>query len=1227
MLKAVQCDGCGFAFTVAKLAEQQQVGCPGCNGVVNIPPDGNDKNTIVGNRYQIKEIFEEGPVSNLYMAMDLDYEDYVLLRIYSWNFSSGVSNLEDFLHTLTSVSHLAEPVHIRITDQGIDDGQIYTVWPYEDLESIESIVRRSGPLSPAMAVSICKDLALSLDKAFHSTGTGHFNLTPKCIYMNSQGAVRYSDYGISAHLSNDQRFIQSGFPLWNMHFLSPEMALGWSYPDIKSDMYALASVLFYMVTGNEPYAGARSVQEISHESLQFPSHVHKELSRTFEDFFYSMTARNPVQRYTSWSEAVSKMDQFLFEEKTQKNSATSQRQRASLTRVHQQESFDSIRLNPNDRKNRPARSAKSQGGSQKRMSAEDVRRKLAGKEGEKPAMSFARNNPGSRTNQPTDKSSASIRRKSATGSRSKGPKASTGSKTKALLNSTGSHAAVSKKKAPPPPPPKKSKTTAVLVLLGIVFGLMVIGFIVIAALGKNKKPKLAREPEKPATNNVVNNNEKKTPPNDTKKEEVPKPPVEEKKTDPVVKKEEIPKPPVEEKKTDPVVKKEEMPDKTVAANPDRFKELLEEIRKGLSDPGVNLVDMQRNFEEAYPLADGVKGGKKQLDIYAEEFAPKKPLAQRMAWNDVAQIVRNHLLKREFDTALSVIDNYKGPFLTELDGKLKTLREEIIQKKSAPVDPAPDMTKNDKEKTEEMKKEEANKTPVENITFEDLAEKIASAQTSIALILLGKLQERFKDKEQSLAPLKPILEKGEEDKLNAVILEGFKKLINTPIKVTNKGQKMEGRLMAVDTEDNTISVQVNYNGRNLNRIVKIEDLNYDSKLPMIQGANEVETSLLQTIFLIRSNKLISALKNFDKYTGPLKQEIRKSLLDSLNGDAIGALMKVLELVGLTDITADDFPAQLKNLKVIKEDGWLASYLINKFKVNYSSTEYYTKNEMSINALSNILNRIGNNAKSPTVIVSETGGDGTKTLENALREAKSGDVIRILPGVYEGTLEVRQRSVSIYGATGVILNTGLRISESRSLIKQITFTNGNLSLSNDVSSVDIVNCLFTSNGVDFAGGNSGITMRNSVIYGITARSNKRTKIESCTILERKEPGNGDNNFTIKGYVNGEVKNSIILAEKNYGIRFSANEKSSCAFKDTLMFAGNALARIGDERIGDVDTFKKEVARISNFITNKPEFIEPVSGDYRLKDFSPGFLAGEDKKSMGVQMNAKLKLIDVD
>jgi hypothetical protein len=249
-----------------------------------------------------------------------------------------------------------------------------------------------------------------------------------------------------------------------------------------------------------------------------------------------------------------------------------------------------------------------------------------------------------------------------------------------------------------------------------------------------------------------------------------------------------------------------------------------------------------------------------------------------------------------------------------------------------------------------------------------------------------------------------------------------------------------------------------------------------------------------------------------------------------------------------------------------------------------------------------------------------------LENALREAKTGEVIRILPGLYSGTFEIRQRNVKLYGATGVYLNSNLRISKKSAEVKQITFSKGNVEIVNETSGVDIINCMFSVGGIDLQGDNNDILISNCLLFGISARTNKRVSIKNSTILERPSGGNGDNDFAIKGYINGEFRNCLINASKNYVIRYTEKDKTSGSFKYCLLWAGKSLALMDKETVSDLKGFKKSVARLSSVIMEKPQFIAAVKGDYRLKDFSPGFVAGENKLSIGVQMGADLKLIDV-
>ena len=106
-----------------------------------------------------------------------------------------MADVNDFLYSIYSTAHLAEPEHINIDEAGVDNGFIFTSWPFEELQSISSIIAERGLLSPDVALSICKALAVSLNRVHQATGINHLNLTPNCIYINSQGYVRFNNFG------------------------------------------------------------------------------------------------------------------------------------------------------------------------------------------------------------------------------------------------------------------------------------------------------------------------------------------------------------------------------------------------------------------------------------------------------------------------------------------------------------------------------------------------------------------------------------------------------------------------------------------------------------------------------------------------------------------------------------------------------------------------------------------------------------------------------------------------------------------------------------------------------------------------------------------------------------------------------------------------------------------------------------------------------------------------
>ena len=192
-----------------------------------------------------------------------------------------------------------------------------------------------------------------------------------------------------------------------------------------------------------------------------------------------------------------------------------------------------------------------------------------------------------------------------------------------------------------------------------------------------------------------------------------------------------------------------------------------------------------------------------------------------------------------------------------------------------------------------------------------------------------------------------------------------------------------------------------------------------------------------------------------------------------------------------------------------------------------------------------------------------------------------------------------------------------------------TAGDIDIQSEVGNTTITNCMFAKNGIRLVGDNSNTKINNCLLFGLTIGSNKRTIIRNTTIVDNKIEKNKDRQFAVKGFISGEINNCVIFGDANYALSFRSGAKESTNYKNCLLYGGNSVAYHTDsqERISTEKEFKKGVGRVTNVIFDRPEFSNPIKGDYRLKEFTPGYQQGEEKKSMGIQMDAALNFLNVD
>jgi serine/threonine-protein kinase PknK len=177
-------------------------------------------------------------------------------------------NLDRFMREQRAMGRLSGHPHIvQILEVGTTaSGRPYIVMPFHAKDSLESLVRRHGPLDWRETLSICVKLAGALDAA-HRAGTLHRDVKPANILLTDYGEPQLTDFGIARITGGFET--ATGVITGSPAFTAPEVLEG-ATPTVASDIYSLGATMFCALTGHAAYE-RRSGEQVVAQFLRIAS--------------------------------------------------------------------------------------------------------------------------------------------------------------------------------------------------------------------------------------------------------------------------------------------------------------------------------------------------------------------------------------------------------------------------------------------------------------------------------------------------------------------------------------------------------------------------------------------------------------------------------------------------------------------------------------------------------------------------------------------------------------------------------------------------------------------------------------------------------------------------------------------------------------------------------------------------------------------------------------------
>ncbi|WP_433191689.1 serine/threonine-protein kinase [Nocardia sp. CA-107356] len=210
--------------------------------------------------YRLDRLIGRGGMGEVYQAYDMRKRRTVAIKVLLEKLAQDDGYRERFQREADAAARLREPHVIPIHDYGEIDGRLYIDMRLVDGASLPSVLRTKGPMAPAEAVAVIRQIATALDAA-HAEGLIHRDVKPDNILLTPDGFAYLVDFGI-AHSSADHRLTTHGAVIGSFSYMAPERFR--AEPTTPAvDVYSLACVLYECLTGARPYPGTTDAEIIS----------------------------------------------------------------------------------------------------------------------------------------------------------------------------------------------------------------------------------------------------------------------------------------------------------------------------------------------------------------------------------------------------------------------------------------------------------------------------------------------------------------------------------------------------------------------------------------------------------------------------------------------------------------------------------------------------------------------------------------------------------------------------------------------------------------------------------------------------------------------------------------------------------------------------------------------------------------------------------------------------
>ena len=218
----------------------------------------SDLEGVMLSDYLLLQCISKGGLADVYRARqngDGNYE--VAVKVYRSGYAQEESFRNYFMAEAEKIGQFDHPNILPLLEFGEGEGLLYIVTPFVTAGTLENLLMRvGGKFSALQALPIMQQLCSAVQYT-HNADVIHGNIKPTNVFVAADGRMLLSDFGVARGYDDSQQSL-TRIGWGSAEYAAPEQSLG--VLRRASDIYALGTLLFRILTGQPPFRGQTPVE-------------------------------------------------------------------------------------------------------------------------------------------------------------------------------------------------------------------------------------------------------------------------------------------------------------------------------------------------------------------------------------------------------------------------------------------------------------------------------------------------------------------------------------------------------------------------------------------------------------------------------------------------------------------------------------------------------------------------------------------------------------------------------------------------------------------------------------------------------------------------------------------------------------------------------------------------------------------------------------------------------